>query len=302
MFGLDIFNKCKKNCDNWAWRFNTTIWKRTYCTIQLQKQRIEKVISWEWVNWFWKNVSEILMLWNWRTSTFLKEINSINWCLWFDLSIIYTLLSTIKKNVINTEIKSYTVNIHMDTILNPLFLHYLKEIKNKTWVYKLDFLYFEILETQWKKKVISNENIDKLTEKIYKLQQEWIKVWLDDYDNWLNNEILLVTLRKKLSLKKSDIDFVKIDRKYLSNLEDLDKLKIHIKIIKEWNPNWTLVIVIEWIESEEMLNELKKIKWIDGIQWFLISWKSNITSKNIWKKTNFWNDRIRISELKKVRF
>lgn len=155
------------------------------------------------------------------------------------------------------------INISPSTLTQFNFISNFEKIFFQYWFSDFSKISFEILENWIIKGIdILNENIDYLRSK-------WIQVWLDDYPNENNNNELLVLL--------NNIDFVKIDKKFILELDwdnsSVVKNKIEklIQDIKFYHPNAN--IVIEGVENLDRYNFLRdNIDSLDFLQGYLF-WK-----------------------------
>jgi len=164
------------------------------------------------------------------------------------------------------EYNKIHVNIHPFTLIDENFENRLE------WIFKAynfnDFekLSFEILE-EWRM-----DNIYSLNKNINFLRKKRIEVWLDDFPNHNNADLLPLI---------DNLDFVKIDKSFILSLNDINKDTVRDVIqqlvtdIEKFHPN--VKIIIEWIEDLRCYNYImNNIYWIDSVQWYLFGQPNEI--------------------------
>lgn len=250
------------------------------------KEKIRKLINTSKL-WETEDINEILLKSDWKTSSFFKYVRSVLWTTQFDFELLLWILEKIKYENLNwarnRKGKKYSINFHLDTFLDPRFVHLLQEVKKISWIHKLDSIKIEILEEPSRKSKITEVWMKSIAKNIKILQEEWVEVWLDDYWTWNNKEKFLGDLAKQ----EVELDFVKIDWweviKFFTSQKDQrtqeNEAQLTAKIIKLVTeikasyPNNTKII-LEWIANKDALDWLEtKFNWeIHYYQWF-VTWK-----------------------------
>lgn len=281
-----------------TWKIKIPPWKRKIqVVIEAVKENLKRV-EWDWNKNNYnskerrKDNSEILLKSIRNTARFLKYVRNTLWTTKFDLELLLWLLEKIKAENLEWTKKwnNYSINFHLDTLLDPRFFHYLKEVKKTSWVHKLNFLKIELLEEKTKKP-LTTEKVKQLSSVIKKLQSEWVKIWLDDFPEWVNNKDFLNSLKEnKVNINFIKLDWAKVIRFFTGKTIEWDpkteeELTSYIKnIIDEIDPkrkNWwrdNFYITLEWITNEEALTWVKKElkNYVDNIQWYAVWMKEKI--------------------------
>lgn len=179
-------------------------------------------------------------------------------------------------NEINSYPQDVSINLWEEDLADKSVIDHIISLKNK---YKIDPKKITIELLEW----IKATSINKIASNIKKLQNEWFKIWIDDFGTEHANQDLLMALFDNGIY----FDILKIDMGLIKTmLTDPKRLVAVTWII--WIVNWfnkiyikewkhTISIVAEWVETKECFDYLKQI-WVDQIQWFLFGkpWKRRV--------------------------
>jgi len=239
----------------------------TGCDKRLENEEISLVFH-KIVSWIKESYEVLTRVWDNKMSPEPMLRNAcINTMKHFDYRVFDLVFNEFNKYI--DKYWSIHINIFPFTLREHDFIEQLKVYFSKYYITDTSKIYFEIIENwfvkknnKWKledryKKILWNLN--KNIEELHKFN---IKVWLDDYPEW-NSGILLEKLE--------NLDFVKIDKKFLlNNWDDFVKwVSDCISNIKKFHPN--AVIIIEWVEKYKYIETLREL-WIDSFQWYYF-WK-----------------------------
>ncbi len=165
----------------------------------------------------------------------------------------------------------FSINISWQDMSNPDLISILMAWIEKYWI-DPSRITLEILEWEWNKDF---DHFDIIT----KIKSKKFRIAMDDFgsDNSNLNRLLDLLNNKQIDELKIDWHIIKylIDKeKWIENDDKNIKLSILTKEILRWVINachkvWILIIA-EYIENEEILNECKSL-WIDYLQWFYLS-------------------------------
>lgn len=137
----------------------------------------------------------------------------------------------------------FSINISEKDLADEDFIEYLKIMLNK---YKIDpqRITFEVLEN------ISSQEIENSIIKLKELKNLGFKLSLDDFGTQSSNfeKILLLNL-----------DFVKIDGKFVKNIIKDEKSKKIIKIIKKLANSINAKTIAEYVENKEVFDILNQM-------------------------------------------
>ncbi|GAB6074447.1 EAL domain-containing protein [Nautilia lithotrophica] len=137
----------------------------------------------------------------------------------------------------------FSINISEKDLADEYFIDFLKDTLNK---YKIDpqRITFEVLEN------ISSREIEHSILKLRELKNLGFKLSLDDFGTQSSNfeKILLLNL-----------DYVKIDGKFVKNIVEDEKSKKIIKIIKKLANSINAKTIAEYVENEAIFNILNEM-------------------------------------------
>ncbi|KPA51864.1 hypothetical protein VT25_17375 [Photobacterium leiognathi subsp. mandapamensis] len=157
---------------------------------------------------------------------------------YFDSNVINHVLADIKDN--NKQIY-VSINISSTSLINDNFIDFLLSIKE-------DFKYFYLEITEHD----NVENIDKMRANCQLLQQNGLKIALDDYGKGYSNTDMLLSI---------DFDYVKIDKLLTNKIENsFFSYKLLESIVSDISSLTNSLIVIEGIESEKNLLLIRNIE------------------------------------------
>lgn len=159
-----------------------------------------------------------------------------------------------KINEISEDIILVSVNISALQIMGNKFIYKFKNILNEVGV-SAKYIGIEITET------VLLENINENMKKIKEIQDLGISVAIDDFGTGYSSLNYLV----KLPISK-----VKIDKTFITVMNDGDEYRRLVNLIIEIAHSLSLEVVVEGVEKPEQLITLKEMK-ADIFQGFLFS-------------------------------
>lgn len=247
--------------------YTSTSWEELREQVRLLKQYIVNEV-WDIIKW--EILSSLPNIKNLHFDQLMEDISDEE-KYDIDMKILREVLSYIKTHKIDNIL---SININPSTLINPKFIKNIIEIFLELNFHEFIQLEIEITENGY----FTPEQIKILNENIKRIQSIWIKIWIDDYPNNNNNNELLD--------KINGIDFVKIDKYPLISYVnwDIDQ-KTLIEVI------WVYIhdiqnrvgrdvdIVIEWVETEELVDLIKKNFWenIKFFQWYYFHKNEDLT-------------------------
>lgn len=175
------------------------------------------------------------------------------------------------------------INLDLQDLLNPNFFTFLDWLHSEILIDPTK-INFEILENY----EINEDNMFHIVSRINSLSRRGFNISIDDLFSWYSSKQRI----DFLLWKKVNLSMVKIDWKFLQKLylgykygyrftnqsKDLPDFRDLENYISEWKSSG-IIIVWEWIETDEMLDFVKKL-WIEYFQWYLFQ---NFKSEKIYR-------------------
>jgi len=169
-----------------------------------------------------------------------------------DMWVVRTLFNEIKNNKTFENDTHFSINLSGQTLTNAAFIDFLNKELNNSQI-SPDKLIFEITETA----AISNFNDATNFIKIFK--KRGCKFALDDFGSGMSSFQYLSEL---------PLDYIKIDGSFVKNIQGNSFNQSVIKSISQIGHSLGLEIIAEFVENDEILNELDKslIDYVQGYE------------------------------------